>query len=76
MNKYEEALSKLLGVDLAYYFASEDVQPLFELVERATPMFTDNTECPNCGGWNAESEEYFTPYKFCPDCGQALKRVK
>lgn len=90
MNKYEEALNWLtlrcmepnddyegLVYDQVPDFEIEaNIEPLRELIERATPTKLRKTSftrrCPSCNRQMSDSKNVHLNIKFCPSCGQAL----
>lgn len=90
MNKYEEALDWLtwrcmepnddyegLVYDQVPDFEIEaNIEPLRELIERATPTKLRKTNftrrCPSCNRQMSNLKNAHPNIKFCPNCGQAL----
>ena len=87
MNKYQEALERLAGINVIHLQGHErqkrveesdrhnDIETMFELVERATPKKPIGTLwsycCPNCQSSEVVNENSGNN-NFCGNCGQAI----
>ena len=85
MNKYERALKKIILPTKNKYITLIDLETLGQLVDKATPkeldyegdgyyngqLVYDTAICRSCG--RQFEVDYDEHYKYCPECGQALK---
>lgn len=54
----------------------KSINMIDEVVDKATPKVPIHYEkkCPNCRSYAIHKEDYEELHKYCPDCGQAIKR--
>jgi ribosomal protein S27AE len=82
---YEEALKRLryeIEEEGHCSFIEDEIEVAFEALKKQIPQKPNKRDlwelatatghsCPNCG--NDFPIGIYKPYKYCPDCGQAIK---